>query len=69
MALDITQSALVPQAVDPPSTHQQAATSGRSANSFWHELIAHAAAAAGIDPGLAVGVAAQESGLDPNALN
>lgn len=69
MALDITQSALASQTVDPPLTHQQAATSGRSVNTFWHELIAHAAAEAGIDPVLAVGVAAQESGLDPNALN
>ena len=66
MALDITKSALAPHAVNPPSTHQPATASG---NSFWHQLIAHAAAEAGIDPGLAVGVAAQESGLDPNALN
>jgi soluble lytic murein transglycosylase-like protein len=40
-----------------------------SKTSFWHELIAHVASAAGIDPNLAVGVATQESGLNPQAVN
>lgn len=40
-----------------------------SKTSFWHELIAKVASTAGIDPNLAVGVATQESGLNPQAVN
>lgn len=69
MPLDIAKSALASSAVEQASADQQAATSAPSGTSFWHELVAHVAAEAGIDPGLAVGVAAQESGMDPNALN
>jgi soluble lytic murein transglycosylase-like protein len=38
-------------------------------SSFWHELISTIASAAGVNPNLAVSVAKQESGLNPQAVN
>jgi len=57
------------QALQQPSSQRQAQPQAHSKTSFWHELIANIASAAGIDPNLAVGVAAQESGLNPHAVN
>jgi soluble lytic murein transglycosylase-like protein len=58
-------------AVRPASgQHQlQSRQPDHSKTSFWQELIAHDATEAGIDPNLAVRVATQESGLNPNAVN
>jgi len=54
------------QTATPP--HASAAPA-QSKASFWQELIGHVASMAGINPNLAVSVAAQESGMNPNALN
>ena len=51
------------------SQQPQAHLQTHAKSSFWQELIAKVAAEAGIDPHLAVGVAAQESGLNPHAVN
>jgi len=40
-----------------------------SAKSFWQELVGEIASQAGISPELAIGVARQESGLNPGAMN
>jgi soluble lytic murein transglycosylase-like protein len=68
MAIDATN--LGTQSLQQPSSRQtQAQPQAQSKTSFWHELIANVASAAGIDPNLAVGVATQESGLNPHAVN
>ena len=57
-------------ALEGPSNQQnhlrQPANSKRS---FWQEVISRVASEAGIDPGLAVNVAKQESSLNPRAVN
>lgn len=40
-----------------------------STKSFWQELVGEIASRAGISPDLAIGVARQESGLNPGAVN
>jgi len=69
MPIDVTGLGI--QALQQPSSQQQAQAQpqAHSKTSFWHELIANIASAAGIDPNLAVGVATQESGLNPHAVN
>lgn len=69
MSLDFANLVLELRSGEQPSGQRQAPATGHSGTSFWHEVVAHVAAEAGIDPGLAVGVAAQESDLNPNALN
>ena len=60
----------VPEAKAVETAHKpQAAQSPQHNRTFWHELIERVAAAAGVDPELAMRVAAQESGLSPDALN
>jgi soluble lytic murein transglycosylase-like protein len=69
MPIDATN--LGTQALQQPSSQRQtqAQPQAHSKASFWHELIANAASAAGVNPNLAVSVATQESGLNPHAVN
>ena len=69
MPIDATN--LGAQTLQQPSSQQQASPQppARSKTSFWHELIAQAASAVGVNPDLAVSVANQESGLNPRAVN
>jgi soluble lytic murein transglycosylase-like protein len=69
--MPIDATTLGTQALQQPSSQQQtqAQPSTHHKNSFWHELIANIASAAGVDPNLAVGVATQESDLNPKAVN
>jgi len=46
-----------------------AASASSSTKSFWQELVGEVASRAGISPELAIGVARQESGLNPGAIN
>ena len=70
-AMPINATTLGTQTLRQPSSQQQATAkpAHHSKSSFWHELIATVASAAGVNPNLAVGVANQESGLNPQALN
>jgi soluble lytic murein transglycosylase-like protein len=69
--MPIDATTLGTQALQQTSSQQQATAkpAHHSKSSFWHELISTIAAAAGISPNLAVGVATQESGLNPQAVN
>ena len=70
--MPIDATTLATQALQQTSSQQQATAKPAhhsKASSFWHELISTIAAAAGISPNLAVGVATQESGLNPQAVN
>jgi soluble lytic murein transglycosylase-like protein len=69
VTMPIDAASLGTQSLQQPSNQQQAQPQTHSKTSFWHELIANVASAAGIDPNLAVGVATQESGLNPHAVN
>jgi len=57
-----------PEAVQQPSSPQDQSRP-TAKTSFWREFIANVASVAGIDPNLAVSVATQESGLNPQAVN
>lgn len=69
--MPIDATTLGTQALQQTSSQQQATAkpAHHSKSSFWHELIATIATAAGVNPSLAVGVANQESGLNPQAVN
>jgi len=67
MRSDLTGTLQATHAVEKPA-HQPPAPA-QSKASFWHELISQVASMAGIDPNLAVSVAAQESGMNPYAVN
>ncbi|MGH9469610.1 MAG: lytic transglycosylase domain-containing protein [Terriglobia bacterium] len=60
--------------LNPAGTQTSATESASSApaagsRSFWSELVSRAAEAAGVNPALALRVAARESGLNPGAVN
>ena len=67
MRFDLTGTLQATEAVQKPA-HQPPAQAQHK-TSFWHELISQVASLAGINPNLAVSVAAQESGMNPNAVN
>jgi soluble lytic murein transglycosylase-like protein len=69
MPFDINALSLLSHAVESPASRQPTTANSASNTSFWHELVARIAADVGIDPQLAVGVASQESGLNPAAFN
>jgi soluble lytic murein transglycosylase-like protein len=69
MPIDIVSTLLETHAVKDPSIKPEASAPAHAKTSFWHQLISHIASTAGIDPELAVHVAAQESGLNPHAVN
>ena len=67
MRSDLTGTLQATQAVQKPANQPPAQAHPKT--SFWHELISQVASMAGINPNLAVSVAAQESGMNPNAVN
>ncbi len=68
--MPIDATTLATQAAQQPNQQQAAAQpSAHSKGSFWRELIGQVASAAGVNPDLAVSVAKQESGLNPQAVN
>jgi soluble lytic murein transglycosylase-like protein len=61
---------LATQAAQQPNQQQTTTQpTQHSKSSFWHELISQIASVAGVNPKLAVSVAKQESGLNPQAVN
>ncbi len=61
---------LATQAAQQPNQQQTTTQPAHhSKSSFWHELISQIASVAGVNPNLAVSVANQESGLNPQAVN
>jgi len=68
--MPIDATTLATQAVQQPNQQQSTTQPAHhSKSSFWHELISTIASAAGVNPNLAVSVAKQESGLNPQAVN
>ena len=65
MAIEINST----EALTPRPTQPASGASTHAKNSFWSEFIARAAEAVGLEPNLAVQVARQESGLNPQAVN
>jgi len=68
--MPIDAMTLATPAVQRPNQQQTTTQpANHSKSSFWHELISTIASAAGVNPNLAVSVAKQESGLNPQAVN
>jgi len=68
--MPIDATTLATQAVQQPDQQQTTAQQpAHSKSSFWHELVSKIASVAGVNPDLAVSVAQQESGLNPQAVN